>query len=290
MIKRVLVVGATGTLGAPVARALLDHGYAVRALVRSTARAAANPLLDGAEWVEGDVLDAKSVRVAMQDCQALYSSLSSDSFDLKQSVEYRGNRVLCAAAAEAGLAWVGYISGAGDLAAFGEHRPLVIKANCEALFRHCGVPYTVFKPTHFFESLPLFVRDGRIAIPGRQVQRYHYLAAADYAQVVVAAMAESGCHRQSLTLLGPEALSMAEALAIYRDAVMPGQRIGYLPLWLARTLGRLPPLADMGRMAELFTTFDAGIPEGEASLLPAHFPAISTRCKQWSEAQALSST
>jgi uncharacterized protein YbjT (DUF2867 family) len=39
--QTILVIGATGTVGAPVARHLRENGYNVRLLVRDPARAAA---------------------------------------------------------------------------------------------------------------------------------------------------------------------------------------------------------------------------------------------------------
>jgi len=279
--QRVLFIGATGNLGAPVAAQMLRAGYRVRALVRDPARAAADPRLAGAELVPGDVLDRASVAAAMQGCGAAYSNLSGASFELADSTEYRGIRTLCELAREQQLAWLGSISGAGDLAAANQLRPLAVKAACERAVAESGVPWTLFKPSHFFESLPMFVRAGRIAIPGRQPHRYHYLAAQDYARVVVAAMADSGCHHRRLTLHGPEVLTMAEALAIFRDARYPGARVGTMPLWLMRLLGRVSGNTELARVAELFATFQAHGDDGIASELPAGFPALTTTCRQW---------
>lgn len=54
-INRALVIGATGGIGGEVARALLAHGWAVRALHRDPARAASsNPEL---QWMGGDAMD-----------------------------------------------------------------------------------------------------------------------------------------------------------------------------------------------------------------------------------------
>lgn len=48
-----LILGATGGIGGATARALLAHGWRVRAMTRSLSRVAAG---DGIDWVEGDAL------------------------------------------------------------------------------------------------------------------------------------------------------------------------------------------------------------------------------------------
>lgn len=66
----VLITGATGFIGAHVARMLITRGHTVRALVRKTS--SLTNLQDLAlERAEGDVCDAASVRAALQGCDAV---------------------------------------------------------------------------------------------------------------------------------------------------------------------------------------------------------------------------
>ena len=71
MSTRVLVSGANGFVGSAVVRALLRHGYTVRALVRASSD---TRNLDGvdAEIVHGDLLDPPSLKHALQDCEGLF--------------------------------------------------------------------------------------------------------------------------------------------------------------------------------------------------------------------------
>jgi len=71
MSGRVLVSGANGFVGSAVVRALLRHGYPVRALVRATSDIANLHGLD-VEIVRGDLLDAPSLEPALQDCEGLF--------------------------------------------------------------------------------------------------------------------------------------------------------------------------------------------------------------------------
>src|SRR3954463_6728416 len=66
-----LVTGATGFIGGRLANALTDDGWHVRALVRDRGRA--SHLADrGIELVEGDVLDADSLRGAGEGAEIAY--------------------------------------------------------------------------------------------------------------------------------------------------------------------------------------------------------------------------
>jgi nucleoside-diphosphate-sugar epimerase len=71
---RVLVTGATGKVGNALARALLDRGEEVRALVRDPERAA--PLLPGGvELVRGDATDAASMDPAVAGCELVFNAM-----------------------------------------------------------------------------------------------------------------------------------------------------------------------------------------------------------------------
>lgn len=63
-MKTALIIGATGGIGSETARALLGHGWQVRALTRDVARARrAEPELN-VEWVTGDAMNAADVIAA----------------------------------------------------------------------------------------------------------------------------------------------------------------------------------------------------------------------------------
>jgi dihydroflavonol-4-reductase len=103
----VLVTGATGTVGHPIAERLAAEGHRVRALVRSTEKA--RPILPvGVEAIEGDVTDAASVRRAIAGCEVVYHTAGlpeqwlPDSDDFAR-VNLGGTRNMVDAALEAGV-------------------------------------------------------------------------------------------------------------------------------------------------------------------------------------------
>jgi len=67
----VLVSGANGFVGSAVVRALLRHGYPVRALARASSDTASLDGLD-VEVVRGDLLDSASLERALRNCEGLF--------------------------------------------------------------------------------------------------------------------------------------------------------------------------------------------------------------------------
>lgn len=111
---KALVTGATGFVGAAVARALIKEGWAVRALARKSSdrRNVSNLAL---EVVEGDLADRPSLEHALSGCQALFHVAADyrlgalDPGQLYQT-NVEGTRNILEASRQAGVTRVVYTS------------------------------------------------------------------------------------------------------------------------------------------------------------------------------------
>jgi nucleoside-diphosphate-sugar epimerase len=71
--KLALVIGAAGGVGFETAKALIRHGWRVRAMVRDTARA---PRSAGAEWVAGDAMVREDVLAAARGASVIVHAVN----------------------------------------------------------------------------------------------------------------------------------------------------------------------------------------------------------------------
>ena len=152
---RVLVAGATGTLGRQIVRELLARGERVRALVRDP-RSARAQSLGAAELVAGDLLDAASLGGICDDIDVVVSTAGasmrlgglSDRRSFME-VDFGGNANLLEIARTSGVAKFVYVS------LFGA-RELLRTEYAAAHERFVGalaaaeMPHTIVRPTGFF--------------------------------------------------------------------------------------------------------------------------------------------
>ena len=113
----VLVIGATGKQGGATARALLNRGVAVRALVRDPDADAALALRErGAELVQGDLDDPDSLLAAATGVDGVFSIPFPDVTDPQGDAEVRRGRNVIEAARKAEVSQFVHssVAGAGD--------------------------------------------------------------------------------------------------------------------------------------------------------------------------------
>ncbi|MFF7335766.1 NmrA/HSCARG family protein [Streptomyces sp. NPDC008163] len=147
----ILVTGATGKQGGAAARALLDSGWDVRALVRDPDKPAALALKDaGAVLIRGDLDDAASLDAALAGAYGVFSVQTfagPDGFD----GEIRQGKAVADAAARAGVAHFVYSSVDGADRA-GDVRHFASKGEIEQHIEALGLPATILRPTFFISN------------------------------------------------------------------------------------------------------------------------------------------
>src|SRR5258708_18897921 len=183
--QTILVIGATGIVGAPVAQQLREDGYHVRLLVRDSKRAAAQ-LGSSFEYIQGSVEDRETVKQALSGCTGVHISLQAGSnpADIER-VEHLGTLRVIELAAHQPLAHLTYVSGMFVGAEVGaavldDHA----KRSVEQALQQSGMSLTIFQPTHFIDSLPQQLQGKRAMILRKQHPPLHLVAARDFCRLV----------------------------------------------------------------------------------------------------------
>ncbi len=209
--QRVLVIGATGAIGRPVAKQLAAEGFTVRSLVRDLPRAGA--MLDfECELVPGDLHDPDSIERALKNIDAVYLSLSEPMTTTTPmwDPDSDGTRTVAEVMKRTGVRRLARLSAMGvDL----DDRWWVArsKKQVDQELLDSGLDVTIFRPTWFMESIPMSAMGPmliRLTTPGDPL---YWLAAEDYGRQVAAALRDPTTIGQIIECQGPEPVSMKDA-------------------------------------------------------------------------------
>jgi uncharacterized protein YbjT (DUF2867 family) len=279
MAQRILVLGATGLLGAPVATGLLEAGFRVRVMSRHIGRARSK-FPEPFEAIEGDALRGPDVEKALAGCDAAHISIDHERED-----ECVG-RVVEAAKVQ-GLQRITYISGT-TVREETRWFPLVDrKLRSEEAIRASGIDSTIFCPGWFMEMLARFVIDGRrMIVFGTPRRRWHFVALQDFARMVVEGYRRPEAANRRFYVHGPQALTVLEALESYRRVLHPElESIRRIPFWLARLLARIRGNTEMRNGIAMVSYLEKVGESGDATEANALLGAPRITLDEWLRTQ-----
>jgi len=148
-MKTIFVTGATGNQGGAVVTSLIKNGFKVKVLTRKTDSVKAQNLQkQDVEVVKGDLNDLNSFRHHVKDIAGIFSVQTFQSGieqEIKQGID------LANLAKDSGVSHFLYSSVAG--ADFNTGIPhFDSKLIIENHIKQLGLPYTIIRPTSFFEN------------------------------------------------------------------------------------------------------------------------------------------
>jgi uncharacterized protein YbjT (DUF2867 family)/ligand-binding SRPBCC domain-containing protein len=253
----VAVAGGTGFVGGGIATELRRRGHAVRVLSHR-GEAARGGLADAIEIRIGDVQTGDGLIEALRGADALAIALAFKNSPIEAprrhqtfaEVDAAGTERLIAAAREAGVERVVYLSGAGAAPDAKRHW-FRAKWRAEEAVRGSGLTWTIIRPTWIFGprdvSLNRFVGFARrlFVVPmtntGSQLLAPVFID--DAANLAADALVDGAAANQVFELGGPETLRMRDIIAAalhvagLRRPILPGPtpliKLAAIPLsWL----------------------------------------------------------
>lgn len=237
---KILVVGATGTLGRQIVRHAIDQDYTVRCLVRN--RGKAGFLKEwGAELVKGDICEADTIESALEGVDAVVDAATAratDSLTIKQ-VDWEGKVNLIQACAKANINR--YIFFSLLNAEKFEDVPLMNIKDCTELFlKESGLNYTIFKIGGFMQGLiPQYgipILDNQPVWVSGENTPIAYMNTQDMAKFVIKALEIPETANHTYPLVGSRAWTGDEIIKLCERLSGKTAKISRIPLGLLRFL------------------------------------------------------
>jgi uncharacterized protein YbjT (DUF2867 family) len=249
MEKRILVIGATGLLGQPVAFHLKQSGFIVRLMLRNIEKAAKR-FGDDFEFVKGDINEIESLEKALDNCFGVHINLSGE-------IEQLGVENISSMASKLRLKRITYISGT-SVAEENTWVPLIKrKFMAEKAIRDSNIAYSIFCPTWFMEVLPKYIRGNRALVFGKQPNPYHLIAADDYARMVAASYGIEQAINKRFILHGPEGILFHDAVERYCNVYHPEiKEVSTMPYWLATIISTISGKKEMKVISNWMAAFE----------------------------------
>ena len=287
----IVVAGATGSLGGKIVDGLRIRGEDVRAIVRPSSEHAALQHA-GVPIMYGDLKQPPTLLRALQGARVLITtaSTSKKNDDTVENVDLNGNLNLLAAAKEAGVEHVIFVSTIG---ASPEHPVPVFRAKgiVEQRLRESGMTHTILQANVFMDVwFPALIESalfrGRpVTLVGESLRRHSFVAERDVAAFAVAAVHAPTARNATLLIGGPEALTWRDVVAAYgraagleimTESVAPGAPIADLPqpvVMLAAALETYDSPIPMEATAAAYGVERTGVDEFAQARLSPELPA-----------------
>ncbi len=279
MTQKILVIGAAGFVGAPIAKQLLADGFSVCALVRDADKAR-QLLGDQVELIVGNFADKATLEKALAGVDGVNLSVPWQS----EAQVARDVASILAAQGRKNVR-VTYISGTTALPENRWYPMIDEKLKAEEALTKSGVTYTIFRPSWFMDALALFVRDGRATVFGKQKQPYYFLAVADFARAVSKSYQTEESANKTFVINGPKAMLIQDALQQYCEVAHPGVKAATMPTWFGNMLAMMMKSPTMKDFVQMMSYFEKSpkvtAPNGAEKVLGAS----NTTLEEWLKTQ-----
>jgi len=215
---KILLVGATGTLGRQIAKQAIEDGHEVRCFVRNPRKAS---FLQewGCELTKGNLLNSSDIEYALQDIEAVIDAATSRPDDSKSIYEtdWDGKLNLFNACESLKVKRVIFLSIL--LTEKFRNVPLMdVKYCTERLLEKSSFNYTVFNCAAFMQGVisqfAIPVLDSQAVWISGTPTKIAYMNTQDIAKVIVASLENPKTYRLALPLVGPKAWDSNEVISL----------------------------------------------------------------------------
>ena len=215
---KILLVGATGTLGRQIAKEAIEEGHEVRCFVRNPRKAS---FLQewGCELTKGNLLISEDIDYALQDIDVVIDSATGRPEDSKSIYEtdWDGKLNLFNACESKKIKRVIFLSIL--LTEKFRNVPLMdVKYCTEKLLEKSNFDYTIFKCAAFMQGVisqfAIPVLDSQAVWVSGTPTKIAYMNTQDMARIIVSSINNPKSYKLSLPLVGPKAWDSDEVISL----------------------------------------------------------------------------
>ena len=215
---KILLVGATGTLGRQIAKQAIEEGHEVRCFVRNPRKAS---FLQewGCELTKGNLLNSGDIDYALQDIEVVIDSATGRPEDSKSIYEtdWDGKLNLFNACESKKIKRVIFLSIL--LTEKFRNVPLMdVKYCTEKLLEKSNFDYTIFKCAAFMQGVisqfAIPVLDSQAVWMSGTPTKIAYMNTQDMAKIIVSSINKPKSYKLSLPLVGPKAWDSDEVISL----------------------------------------------------------------------------
>ncbi|WP_027420509.1 SDR family oxidoreductase [Crocinitomix catalasitica] len=268
---KTLIIGATGMVAQETIIELANAGHQLRLFSRSI-EASNYP---NHEVLKGDVMNDKELSAAVKDCEAIHITITGvdEAVVVKRVIEFaKTNNVKL----------ISFVSGASVCEKNSWFSPIKGKYDAEQILKNSGIPYMIFRPTWFMETLSMFVRDGRADIMGKQPNNLHWISSKDFGKMLATAYNIPEALNQEFYAYGPEAFQMRQALEKYIKVKHPKiKKVSAAPFGILNVIAFLTRNKELKEVIPMFQYFEKAGEEGDSKFTDKLLGKPTTKLSNW---------
>ncbi len=215
---KILLVGATGTLGRQIAKQAIEEGHEVRCFVRNPRKAS---FLQewGCELTKGNLLNFSDIEYALQNIEVVIDAATSRPDDSKSIYEtdWDGKLNLFNACESINVKRIIFLS-ILHTEKFRNVPLMDIKFCTEKLLEKSGFDYTIFNCAAFMQGVisqfAIPVLDSQAVWMSGTPTKIAYMNTQDMAKIIVSSIDNPKTYRLTLPLVGPKSWDSSEVISL----------------------------------------------------------------------------
>ena len=217
------------------------------------------------EVTPGDVLKKSDLENAITGCDAIHITINTPD-------EALAVQNIVSIAKMKNIKRISYVSGATVCKENSWFSMVGNKYKAEQLLKSSGIPYMIFRPTWFMESLDMMIQNGKANVMGKQPLKIHWISAKDFAKQLSKAYAIKESLNKEFYSYGPEKLTLKEALEQYIKVKHPNiKKVSNVPFGLLKFIAFITGNKELKNIITMFEYFEktkeVGISDYTNSLL-----------------------